>query len=539
MNSTEMNRGPGTPGSVHLAETAETAVLPVLPDGAEAVLPDGADHVPPSGLSASDKPNADSSSLFGRGLLYVVVWSLQTVVATIISPVLAYVLGPTEFGHLASSIALYQVLIALGVLGLDQAVSLHRVRADEDGPARGLVATGMVIAFGFTLLVGLTSPLWAAGLGFGHVNSLLIATILWTAPGGTIQIMLALLLAEDRLRPFTFISALSAVGSQLCGVVLIIVFGHTASVYAWGGVISLFATLPLGIIATRPLLRGIFAWHVTRAALKLGLPIALSGLATFVLNAGDRIIVQRDLGAAETGRYQVAYTVGSTVVLLLGFVGRSWTPRFAAIADETVRRRLLGRSRDQIYRLLVPMILGLTLAAPIALRLVAPASFRPGTLLLVVFLVAVAAFPVTAGGATGRALISVGRTRPLATATVTAAVVNVVLNIIFVPSVGIEGSAAATVIAFAVQALLQRAAIGRSPWPRTEPLLWASMFVAIAVSAASVALPQTPLWNVIRLVVALLCFPWFLVRLRSARNSDQVVSGRHAAPSRRFLTRRA
>ena len=47
-----------------------------------------------------------SSVLFGRGLLYVVVWSMQLVVSSLISPVLAHLMPPAEFGVLASAIAL-------------------------------------------------------------------------------------------------------------------------------------------------------------------------------------------------------------------------------------------------------------------------------------------------------------------------------------------------------------------------------------------------------------------------------------------------
>ena len=64
-----------------------------------------------------------------RGLLYVVVWSLQIVSGSLVSPVLAHLMGPAEFGQLASAIALHQVLIVLAVLGIDQALILQRAEA--------------------------------------------------------------------------------------------------------------------------------------------------------------------------------------------------------------------------------------------------------------------------------------------------------------------------------------------------------------------------------------------------------------------------
>ena len=372
-----------------------------------------------------------------------------------------------------------------------------------------------------TLIVGLTAPLWSAQLGFGRLSPLVVATVLWTAPGAGVQVMLALLLAQDRLRSFAVVSILSAVGGQVFGIALLLAVHRNASTYAWGGVISQFGAMGIGILLTRPVLSGLVDRPVASRAFKLGVSLALGGLAFFVLNAGDRIIIQRLLGSVEVGRYQVAYTVGYVVVLLLTFTSQAWAPRFAAARDEVHRVALLASSRDEVYRLLLPMILGVTLIAPVGLRIVAPSSFRPESLLIVVFLVALSAFPVAASGASGRALISRRRTRPLALATGVAAAANMALNFALVPVFGIAGSAAATVLACALMALLQARVVPSEPaWPRTPPTLWLAIALTGSAGAISVLLPQTPLWSGGRFVVAAaVCLPWFVLRLRTARRA--------------------
>lgn len=501
-----LRRGPGR--RRHTTEESLTGVEPVT----MAAMP---------GSPAEPTPHANSH-LFGRGLLYVVVWSLQLFAGTIVSPILAYVLGPTEFGSLASAIALHQVLTVLALLGLDQALVLHRAESGDDRSARGLVTVGILLAMSITLIVGVTGPLWSPALGFGHFSSLVVATILWTAPGAGVQVILSLLLAEDRLRPFTLISGISAVGGQVVGIALLLFVHKDANTYAWGGVVSQFGAMFIGIAVTRPGFRGFVRWPVVWRAIKLGVPLAMSGLAFFVLNAGDRIVIQRFLGAAEVGRYQVAYTVGYVVVLLVSFTGSAWTPRFAAVGTDEARWKLSTQSRDELYRLLVPMILGITLAAPIALRVVAPPTFRPQTLLVVVFLVAMAAFPVAASGATGRVMVISRRGKALAIIAGIAAAVNVGLNILLVPWIGIAGSAMATFLAFGLLAVLQKQALPKpTVWAKPSPSLVVSIAAALVVAGTSVLLPQSDFWNITRLTIALACLPWFLVRLRRARRGPQ------------------
>ena len=285
--------------------------------------------------------------------------------------------------------------------------------------------------------------------------------------------MLALLLSQDRFRVFAAVSCLSAVGGQLFGIALLLGYDSSADVYAWGGVISQFAAMAIGFGFTRPALRGLLNWRTTWRAARLGIPLSISTLFMFVLNAGDRVIIQRLLGPEEVGRYQVAYTVGYVVVLLMGFCGQAWTPRIAAIADETARWQLVARSRDELYRLLVPVTIGITLAAPVALRVVAPSSFRPDSLVVVVFLVALSAFPVAASTASGKVLVTTRRARPVAVIAGVAALVNVAVNIALLRYVGIAAAAGATVVAFGLQAVLQRRAVPRFPdLPRTPPACW-------------------------------------------------------------------
>ena len=359
--------GPAAPGASTAASVTEASSAPATT--ASLVLD-------PVAVANDDKPaSTGQSRLFGRGLLYVVVWSLQLVTSTVVSPVLAHLLGPGQFGSLASAIALYQVLSVVALIGLDQALVLQRAEDGDAKASRGLVAVGMVIALLVSIVAAVTTPLWSGLLGFGDDQTIVVLVILWTGPSAAVSVMLALLLAEDRFRSFAIVSALSAVGGQLVGLALLIFVHRDATTYAWGGVVSQFAAMFVGVAITRPRLRGLIDWSVTRRAMKLGLPLAVSSLAYFVLNAGDRIVLQRMEGADAVGQYQVAYVVGSAVILMLSFTNGAWAAQFAQMRHVGERVALALRSRDELYRMLIPIVIAVTLASPLALPILAPASF--------------------------------------------------------------------------------------------------------------------------------------------------------------------
>ncbi|MCJ1716025.1 lipopolysaccharide biosynthesis protein [Curtobacterium sp. VKM Ac-2922] len=459
-----------------------------------------------------------SSVLFGRGLLYVVVWSMQLVVSSLISPVLAHLMPPAEFGVLASAIALYQALVVLAVLGIDQASVLQRAEDGNDHRARGLIAVGMVTAVLVTVIALTTIPLWADAAGFVGAHPLLLVAVLWTGPAAIVQISLALLVAQDRIRVFAVTSLLSSIGGSIIGLGLLALVHADATTYAWGGVVAQGVAMVIGIAATRPRLAGLLDHRTTARAFKLGIPIALGNLSYFVLNAGDRVVVQRLLGPEEVARYQIAYVVGSAVILLLTFTNQAWAPHFAALRDAAARRDLAMHSRDELYKMLAPVLLAVTLVSPVALPILAPASYRVQDLTIVVFVVALTAFPVVASGATGRLLLIERRGVTVGVVAAVAGVLNIGANLVFVPVFGIAGAALATVVSYVVLAGMQLLAISdRREWrgPRLGVVL--PVLAALVIAGASLLVPQDVLWNWIRVAGVLGCLPWFVRRLRAAR----------------------
>ncbi|WIA98945.1 MULTISPECIES: oligosaccharide flippase family protein [unclassified Curtobacterium] len=510
----------GTDDGREALVTPATAVATDPADGREASVTPAtsaaSDAAPGTGSSAVAK---GSNALFGRGLLYVVVWSMQLVVSSLISPVLAHLMPPAEFGLLASAIALFQAFVVLSVAGLDQAAVLQRAEdGGDDRRARGLLVVGITTAVVVTGTALVTIPSWADAAGFVGAHPLLLVAVLWVAPAAIVQLSLSLLVAQDRIRVFAVTSLLSSVGGSIIGLGLLVWVSADATTYAWGGVVAQGVAMVIGIAATRPRIAGLFDRRTTARAFRLGIPVALGNLSYFVLNAGDRVVVQRLLGPDEVARYQIAYVVGSAVILLLTFTNQAWAPHFAALRDRAARRRLAVHARDELYAMLAPVLLAVTLVSPVALPVLAPASYRVQDLSVVVFVVALTALPVVASGATGRLLLVERKGVAVGVIAAGAGVLNIGANLVLVPLLGIVGAGLATVVAYTLLAVAQLLVLpDRREWvgPRARVVL--PLVGALAVAGASLLLPQDTLWNVVRVVGVVACLPWFLRRLTTAR----------------------
>ncbi|NIZ92041.1 lipopolysaccharide biosynthesis protein [Kineococcus rubinsiae] len=507
--------------------SSATSTRAVPPDEGQQETAEEERSAPSAGAGDGDGDRAveaaSGNALFGRGMLYVVVAGMQLVTGALAAPVLAHVLDdPAQLGSLATAIALHQLLSALLLVGMNHAIVLRRAQDGHDHVVRALASTAMILVSVLTLVAWAGAAWWAPALGMAD-SPLLTLTILWTIPSAGILVCSGLLLAADRLRAFTVVGALTAIGGQVVGLAfLLLQEGRTgtASVtsFATGLVAMDVLGCVLGFVLVRPRVRGALSWRTAGPALAVGGALVIDSVSVFALTAGDRIVLQRLAGAEEVGRYQIAYTLGYVAVQVIGLMSWSWTPRFAAISDSAVRRRLIGEARDTVLRLLSPVVLGMVLGAPLGLRIVAPESFRPSTLLPVVLLVLLSAYPVAASSASGRMLITEGRNRTLAACTVVAAAVNIGFNLLAIPRFGIEGAAAATLVAFGVQAVLQRVVVGGwSTFPRTPRRVLVEAAVVILLASASLLVPQGDVGDAVRFALAVACLPWCVVRFRRAQ----------------------
>lgn len=461
---------------------------------------------------------AAQQGLFGRGMLFASVFFLQTAAAVVVSPILAHRLGPGGFGELAAALATFQVLTVVAVLGMDKAITIQVAEDRHDLTGRGLLTVSMSLAVGLVGVAALTSPLWSSAAGLDRTPGLIGVTLLWIGLCSALQTVLALLMAQDRLGPFAAITATGAVGGQVLGLGAVFLWRADTVSYLWGTVLAQVIAVVAGVAVTRPRLRGLAEVPAAVRAVQLGGPLMAGGLAAVVLNSGDRFVINSLLGPDSLGRYQVAYTIGFILVMMVAWVTTAWVPRYAMLADVSDRMELARRARGQLHGLAVPMVVGVTLAAPLALRIFAPSSFSPDSLPPLVLLVAISVFPYVASSVTTMELVVLRRGRGLAVVAAAAAVLNIGLNFLLIPVAGLNGSALATVIALTFVAVMQDKVLLRGhAWPAASRKQWALIVVSSSAAACTLLLPPTPLWIGVRFVGALVCVPWVLWRLKLAR----------------------
>lgn len=437
------------------------------------------------------------SHLLRRGSVYTVATAVQLSVVVLVLPVVTRVLPTREFGAVTAALVVVQVLGFVASMGLPVAIELEWFD-DEGGPpaARSLLLLNLGIAVVVAGVADLTGPVWAdAAFGDVGYGTPLRCAVWSTVPFATMIAGQAILRVSDRATQFVVVAAIGTVGAQGLGLVAVLVAGRTATAYMVGYLIAATVAGATALLLAGLDVRRLGDVALLRRAGALALPTVPHSLAMYLLAAGDRLVVLRHLGLTDVARYQVAYLVGALTMTIAGAVNNAWSPMvFGATKEE--RWPTLRVTEAALVRLGGWLVAGLALSAPLVLALFAPASYGRAELVPVVAAVALAGLAYVDYLASGHVVFIERKAWLFAVLTPTVAGLNVVLNLVLVPWLGLVGSALATLVAYGVLASVAYAARRRliGSW-RDRRAFAVGRVVGLLGAGAGAALPGTT-WGV-------------------------------------------
>jgi O-antigen/teichoic acid export membrane protein len=415
--------------------------------------------------------------------------------AFITLPIYTRILTPSDYGvwaYVTSGVTLLSAVLAIGG---DQAYSRFYFEAKSLAAKRLLTSTWLgfllVWSFGIVLLILPASGL-ASHLAFGTRHwALLIALILLTGPVTLMNILLGLVLRNE-FKPKLFMAMNVLLTVSTVGFSLLFAVGFRWGItgLAGGQLTALCLLIPLRVWYARHLLRPMFSGHLLRQLLRFALPLVPGTVAWWIFGFSDRIVLGRLSTLHEVGLYSVANSATTVLALFAGAVGLGWAPHALRLYEERRDEAPAFYGRMLTYIVVgfgVLAVLVTTFAHELLSILAGHAYLGAARAVgpLALGFVAFATIQVTASGMT-----LMKKTGYLAIVAWGAAVLNLALNIAFVPAYGMLASAWATFASFAFLTI-GYFVISQRLWPVLVQRRKV-VFALVVTGAFTVAVPLLP-----------------------------------------------
>jgi O-antigen/teichoic acid export membrane protein len=225
----------------------------------------------------------------------------------------------------------------------------------------------------------------------------------------------------------------------------------------WGVVIAMLvarvvidATM-LGIIISRIGIR-LPVFSKLKAYLRFCVPMILDNLSSWITGSSDRYVIVFFIGVASVGIYSAAYNLAAIILFFSAPLGIVLTPTLAKLYDENLMNEVrthLTYSLKYFLMLAIPAVCGISILAKPLLQILSTPEFIP-TGALVVPIIALSLLLVGVYVIFSQVFVLIKRTGIIGISWATAALLNLGLNIAFVPRFGVIAAAFATLTSYSL-----------------------------------------------------------------------------------------
>lgn len=419
------------------------------------------------------------------------------------------------YGQWSAIFVLTQIIGYAGDLGFEQAaVRFAATEAQEQRSLRWLSALGSMRAT-IAPVLALACIVAQLVLYTGHemrIAGAVIALTLLLSPLSVSRLVFQLRVRNDlAVLGLTINSLLWLAGAAVAAtsgsslVAFAVAFAVTAAIGSAAQLGLALRLVTLRLQGTRSLWRPI---------LRLGVPLGLAGLLVTAYERLDLLLLYAIRGAHEAGTYGAAYRLLDAAQFLPIAIMTTLYPMIAAAGARDPARliRLVQIGMEYLLLGSLPALSFVALSAGDLVPLVYGPAFAAAGSMLAVLMIAFVLSNV--GYLVANLLIVLEQQRRMAIFAAAALMVNVVANLLVIPSYGGLGAAWATVgtemfvLVVSTRALIARSAVFSLRWGRITRILIAGL-----VSAAATLIAQAvgaPL-----IIVAVASLGFYLLSLRS------------------------
>lgn len=386
------------------------------------------------------------------GLFYIVTNVLTKAVTLLFSPIYTRLLPPSEYGIYSLYITwcgILAVFIGLGISGGAVYRGLGKFSHREPdllSSALGILSCVFLIILFIALALGGVLPK-LTGLSW-HVNFIMLGEALLNSGE-------AVFFSYKRYRyaygEICVINLLYTVLSHGIAILLINLtsLGALARIYSS---FAVTAALILPRLITHLRAGNMFSKPIWKYLLKLSVPLLPNAIALTLIAQSDKIMIKHMLGASELGKYSLAYSVGFMITVITGALYSAVQPWIMRklnvgkldIAASFVKKLIfLSCSGLLIFLLFVPEIFGI----------IATAEYMDAE--LSVYPLAVAGLLQFIANILSANIIHGEKTATLSVFSLSALAVNLLLNVMLLPSFGYTVASFTTALAYGMLVFLE------------------------------------------------------------------------------------
>jgi O-antigen/teichoic acid export membrane protein len=459
------------------------------------------------------------------------VYGLSTVLGRfltfLLTPLYANVLAPGDLGVVATLYAYIAFLNVVYHAGMDSAYMKYVSTLELADRKSTFTVPFLFVLFVSIIvsgLIALNSTSLAAVAGIPQDSFIMYSAWILMLDGVAILPFSALRMQRKAME-FSMIKLSGIVINVVCTVLLLVEYKMGVTGIFLAGVISSAATL---VMLSPTIVRNCIAsWPqgLLGKLLSFGLPTVPAGLASIAIQVVDRPILEAMTDQATVGVYQANYRLGILMMLVVSMFEFAWRPFFFSHAKDIDAKQLFARVLTYVLLAMIILFLLMVFFLDDIIKLplffgysILPDTYWSGLpivpIVLLGYIFLGAAIVFSAG------VYIEKKTKQLPAVTFLGAGVNIAVNLLLIPVMGIVGAALATMLSYGVMAVVMFW-IGQRSFPIQYE--WRRIAIITGTTALVCALyflVEPPVQSILWRIALLFAWGYSMYRMKFFRSSE-------------------
>ena len=374
------------------------------------------------------------------------------------------------------------LLIPIISLQVSDAMMRFLLDKDESKSNETILGSSFFVLFVGLVIATVISPTF---LLFNDVSKfywyflcLLYADIIYTFIGQFIK-------GIEKIAVYSIGGVINTFVVAIANIVLLVVFEAGVEGYLLAYILGYVCSIIYMLLASRSFVsRG---WikrkdnTVVKQLLFYSIPLVLNAMCWWINNSSDKYLVSYFCGTSQVGIYAISYKIPSLLATIMTIFFSAW--QISAVEDFGSEK-----SRSFYSDIFTKTLLINTVAS---LLLISSTKYLAKILFANDFYIAwkttipliVAFYFNTLASFVGTIYTSAKKTNMLLITSVVSAIINIILNIILIPRMGIFGAAVATITCYVVVFIIRSLDSKRLLHLRVNKLLYIACIVAVTIAA--------------------------------------------------------
>lgn len=401
---------------------------------------------------SSNETKSVGNRAFKAGIWYTISTIMIKAIAVITTPIVTRMMSADDYGVAATFTSWYSLLQV--ICTLDLSMSVGRAKLDYPGKLNKFIGSMQLLSAFFTTCMIVLGIIFIEPLSsFMEMNKMLLtilAVYLLLTPAVTFA--QTRFRYEYRYKENIFIMLYTSVTSILLTIILL--YTMTDNKYI-GKVVG--TALPTCLLAVFFWIGSIKRKEVSinkeywKYGLAISLPMLIHTVSLNLLATSDRVVITKFCGSGSTAIYTLAYQYAILMNIVMNAINQAWLPWFHDNYYEG-NMELIRKKTKNLVMLGGFIGIGCISLAPEAIRILGPAEYKDGVYVVAPVVIGIVCQFIYSNYINIE--LHLKNTKYASVGTVIAAILNVVLNIIFVPKYGYIAAAYTTLFSYILLMLL-------------------------------------------------------------------------------------